>query len=87
MRSIIVTDMDERLVALKNEAQAKAFKILQGTLFLTYMGYTLMVPEDIFETVGWWILLILLFTSFITQAVLLNLTLGKRNCEQNDEDN
>ena len=57
MRNIIINENDERLVALRNEADAKAFKALQGALFLTYMGYTLMVPEDIFESVGWWIIL------------------------------
>lgn len=70
MRSIIINENDERLIALRNEADAKAFKILQGTLFLTYMGYTLIVPEDIFESVGWWILMSLLFISFISQGII-----------------
>jgi len=71
MRDIIITESDERLVALKNEADAKALKILQGAIFLTYMGYTLMVPEDVFESVGWWILLILLLISFMSPGILL----------------
>lgn len=69
-QKLIVNEIDERLVALKNEADAKAFKIVQGALFLTYMGYTLMVPKDVFESVGWWILLILLFISLFSQAIL-----------------
>ncbi|MDD2473969.1 MAG: hypothetical protein PHR49_08275 [Methanoculleus sp.] len=71
MKEIIISDNDERLVALKNEAEANAFRILQAVLFLTYMGYTFMVPEDIFESVGWWIVTVLLFVSLILQAVLL----------------
>jgi len=70
MKNIIISESDERLVALKNEADAKAFKIIQGAIFLSYMGYTLMVPEDILESVGWWILMVLLFITFMSQAIL-----------------
>lgn len=70
MKNIIISESDERLVALKNEADAKAFKIIQAAIFLSYMGYTLMVPEDIFESVGWWILTVLLFITFMSQAIL-----------------
>lgn len=76
-QKFIINEIDERLVALKNEADAKAFKILQGALFLTYMGYTLMVPEDIFESIGWWILMILLFISLISQGLLGMKVMGK----------
>ena len=69
MKSIIINENDERLVALKNEADAKALKIIQGAIFLSYMGYTLMVPEDIFESVGWWIMIGLLFIAFISKGV------------------
>ena len=85
MRNIIINESDERLVALRNEADAKAFKALQGALFLTYMGYTLMVPEDIFESVGWWIILVLLFISFISQGILFNIVIGKDNSKDNEE--
>lgn len=85
MRNIIINENDERLVALKNEADAKAFKTLQGALFLTYMGYTLMVPEDIFESVGWWILMILLFISFISQGILFKKVMDKDNSKDDEE--
>jgi uncharacterized membrane protein len=70
MKNIIINENDERLVALKNEADAKAFKIIQVALFFCYMGYTLMVPEDVFEAVGWWVLTSLLFLAFISQGIL-----------------
>lgn len=79
MRSSIINENDERLVAQRNEADAKAFKIVQAALFLTYMGYTLMVPEDIFVAVGWWILLGLLFTAFIAQGILMQRVMSKNN--------
>ncbi len=71
MRSLIINESDERLVAEKNEANAQAFKIVQAVIFLTYVGYTLMVPADVFATVGWWILLGLLFTALFAPALLL----------------
>jgi len=83
MKNIIITENDERLVALKNEAEAKAFKIVQATIFMSYMGYTLMVPEDIFESVGWWILLGLLFITFMSQGILVAQT--QRNPKSEEE--
>ena len=85
MRNIIINENDERLVTLKNEADAKAFKILQGALFFTYMGYTLMVPEDIFESVGWWIIMILLFVSLISQGIMFMIVMGKDNSKDDEE--
>ena len=85
-QKFIINEIDERLVALKNEADAKAFKIVQGTLFLTYMGYTLMVPKDVFESVGWWILMILLLISFISQGILSMNVMGKENPKDNEEE-
>jgi hypothetical protein len=83
MKEILVNESDERLVALKNEADAKAFRIVQSALFLAYMGYTLMVPEDIFESVGWWILLVLLFISFISQGVISSKLMKKDSPDDN----
>ncbi|MDI9395752.1 MAG: hypothetical protein QM426_10250 [Euryarchaeota archaeon] len=84
MREILVNENDERLVALKNEVDAKAFRIVQGALFLAFMGYTLMVPEDIFESLGWCILLVLLFVSFISQGVIHTKVSRKDNFKENE---
>ena len=66
---LMIKEIDERLVAQKNEADAKAFKVLQGLLFLTYMSYTLMVPTDIFNSIGWWALMGLLLVSLFSQGI------------------
>ncbi len=79
MKNIIISESDERLVALKNEADSKAFKLVQAAIFLGYMGYTLMVPEDIFESVGWWIIMILLMVTFIAQGILRSMIYSKKN--------
>lgn len=85
MKAIIINENDERIVNLKNEADAKAFRIVQGVIFLMYMGYTLMVPEDIFEAVGWWILLIILFVSFMAQGLITAMAMGKNKSKENQE--
>lgn len=69
MKAIIISENDERLQALKNEADANAHRLVQSAIFLAYMGYTLMVPADIFESIGWWMLLLLLLLAFISPAV------------------
>ncbi|MCA0173811.1 hypothetical protein [Bacillus sp. RAR_GA_16] len=50
----MVSEIDERLVAEKDEAEAKTLKSLQGLLFLSYLGYTFVSPEEIFQSIGWW---------------------------------
>lgn len=85
MKEIIINENDERIVNLKNEADAKAFMIVKGTIFLAYMGYTLMVPEDIFEAVGWWILLVILFVSFMSQGIITAMAMLKNKSDENQE--
>jgi len=70
MRNVLISENDERVISQKNEFDAMAFKIVQAALFLSYLGYTFMVPNDIFEAVGWWIILGILFLSFIAQGVI-----------------
>lgn len=81
MKAIIISENDERLQALRNEADANAHRIVQAALFLAYMGYTLMVPADIFESVGWWMLLLLLLLSFISPAVFRSIA-AKRELDK-----
>lgn len=82
MKNIIINESDERLVSLKNEADAKSFRIVQATIVLFYMAYTLIVPEDIFESIGWWILLVLLFITFLSQGILSYRVLKNQKTEE-----
>jgi hypothetical protein len=77
IRKTMLPEIDERLVSIRNEADAKALKVMQGVMFLTYMGYTLIVPGDVFESPAWWILLALLFLSFLSQGILQKIVAGK----------
>lgn len=69
MKSFLIKESDERLVALSNEADSKTLKILLGALFLAYFGYTFMYPEEVFKSVGWWMLLILLLGAMSLQGI------------------
>jgi hypothetical protein len=84
MRSILIKENDERLVAIKNEADAKTFKVIQGALFLTYFGYTFIVPEDIFKGAGWWILIILLLASLFLPGMFRS-AIGKADFNGDSE--
>ncbi len=66
---MIISETDERLVAEKNEADAKTLKVLQGVLFLSYLGYTFIIPEDTFKSVGWWITLCVLLLSLFAPHI------------------
>ena len=86
-QEFIINEIDERLVALKNEADAKAFLIVQGSLFFTYMGYTITFPEDIFKSVGWWILTIITLISFISQTIFHRMIIiGNEKSKDNEEE-
>lgn len=81
MRNILIKENDERLVALSHEADAKTFKILQGALFLAYFGYTFIFPQEVFQSAGWWILMILLIGSMSIQGIFRH-----RLCKSNAND-
>ncbi|MYL71591.1 hypothetical protein GLW00_12050 [Halobacillus litoralis] len=66
---IIVSETDERLVAEKNQADAKTLKVLQGILFLSYLGYTFIIPEDTFKSFGWWVTLCVLLFSLLAPII------------------
>ncbi|TGB03680.1 hypothetical protein [Halobacillus salinus] len=66
----MLSETDERLVAEKNEADAKTLKALQGILFLSYLGYTFIIPEDAFKAFGWWIILSAFLFSLLAPPLL-----------------
>ncbi|WP_406685723.1 hypothetical protein [Rossellomorea vietnamensis] len=74
--NVMVSKTDERLVAEKNEADSKALKLLQGVLFLSYLGYSFIIPEDIFESIGWWITLGILLLSLFAPMMFRHIAKG-----------
>lgn len=84
MKSVITEENDERLISIKNEADAITFRVLQWALMLVYFGYTFMMPKDIFEAPAWWITLAFFFSSFILQGILLSVFQRKEKINNND---
>jgi hypothetical protein len=71
MRPFVVAESDERLIAQRNEAEAAASRVMRFALYLTFLGYSLLVPADVFVAAGWWILLALLFVSYALPMFML----------------
>jgi hypothetical protein len=83
MRPLIISLQDERLTAARNEADAITHNILQWLLRLSFFCYTLIVPADIFESVGWWITFVLFFLSIFLPIIVLRYT-SKEQVPAND---
>ncbi|KYG31762.1 hypothetical protein AZF04_02980 [Alkalihalobacillus trypoxylicola] len=71
---LMVLETDERIVAERNEANAKTLKILQVILLLAYLSYTVSNPEDIFKTLGWWVTLCILLLSLFMPLVFRHIS-------------
>lgn len=86
MKSAILKETDERLTAMRNEADAVAYKITQAVIGLMYFGYTIMVPQDVFESSGWWLLLAAYFVTFfskdIVRAVVMRKAMSTEDVEE-----
>lgn len=77
MKPLIISLSDERLVAARNQADAITHAIIQWLLRLSFFCYTLIMPEDVFESVGWWILFALFFISVFAPIIALRFTSGQ----------
>ncbi|MCD5325967.1 MULTISPECIES: hypothetical protein [Pontibacillus] len=75
--SLMVSETDERLVSQKNEAAAQTLKVLQAVLFFLYLGYTFMIPEDVFTSIVWWLALGLFFFSIFAPVMFRHI--GKKD--------
>ena len=85
MKPVIVSENDERLIAIRNEADAITFQILQWALMLTFFGYTFMAPKDIFETPLWWVIFGFYLMSYLLQGIILSILYGKTDKNDSDE--
>jgi hypothetical protein len=85
MKPVIISENDERLIAIRNEADSITFQILQWALMLTFFGYTFIVPKDIFETLSWWIIFGFYLMSIMLQGIILSIYYRKNNKTDNDE--
>lgn len=71
MKPVLISENDERLTAIKNKADALTFRFLRWVLMLVFFGYTFIKPNDIFETVSWWIMFAFYFISYMLQGTIM----------------
>ncbi|MTI94659.1 MAG: hypothetical protein FH749_04100 [Firmicutes bacterium] len=78
MNPLIIAENDERVMSVRNEADSVTFRGLRWALTLVFLGYTFLVPGDIFEAVGWWITFGFLFAAYMVQGIVFALNYGKQ---------
>lgn len=86
MKPMVISENDERIVAMQNEADSITFRILRYALLLLYFGYTFMVPDDIFEAPSWWIMLAFFMASYLLQGLLLAYYYKKYNKKEDTDE-
>ncbi len=69
--AVSVAEYDERIVAARNQADALSLEIIRRVLFLAYLFYTFVSPEDIFQAMSWWILLFVSMLSVLLPPLVL----------------
>jgi len=72
--AIPVAESDERIVAARNQADAVSLEVMRRVLFLAYLFYTFVKPQEIFESLSWWILMsVSMLSLFLPPLVLGNI--------------
>ncbi len=71
MNLAIISENDERLVKERNEAEAKSNKVFRWLIYLVFLGYTFMVPNDAFEAAGWWVVLAIFLMAYLIPCIFL----------------
>lgn len=85
MNQIHILENDERLKAIRNEANSTTFLILRWSLMLFYFGYTFISPEDVFEKATWWVVLGFFMLSYILQCVMNKIYSDRDVVEEEEE--
>jgi hypothetical protein len=83
MSTVIISENDERLVNERNEAEANTSRVFRWMLYLIFMGYSLIVPSDVFEAAGWWIVFSLFCMSYLLPLIFLKRISKKSDIEDN----
>lgn len=68
-----VEESDERIIAAKNKADAISLRVIRYILFLFFLAFMINYPEEIFESLIWWFLLLVsLVTVLLSSRVFGN---------------
>lgn len=85
MRPILIAELDERVTALKHQADSITFRVLRWALALMFLGYTFAFPAEVFESAGWWITFSFFFLAFFVQAVVLKYLMNREKPVEDEE--
>lgn len=69
--AVPVAEYDERIVAARNQADAVSLEVVRRVLFVAYLFYTFVSPQDIFQALSWWILLSVSMLSLLLPPLVL----------------
>ena len=81
--SALAEEFDERIVADKNKADAVSLRIIRYILILVFLFYTFTRPEEIFESLNWWIILVILLLSNLLPPIIMSVyrVFSLRKCQ------
>jgi hypothetical protein len=68
---IYAEEFDERLVADRNRADALSLRIIRYILSLAFMAYTFAYPEQIFESLNWWFVLVISMLTVLLPVIIM----------------
>ncbi len=78
MLPMVISETDERIKAVKNHSDSITLRLLRWALTLVFLGYTFLVPDDIFVSPMWWITFVFFFLSHMLQAFLFKHLYGSK---------
>ena len=79
----LAEEYDERIVAAKNRADAVSLRIIRYILMLVFLFYTFTRPEEILESLNWWIILVISQLSILLPLILMSIyrVFSHRQCQ------
>lgn len=86
MNKIHIMETDERLRAINHQADSTTFRVLRWALMLLYYGYTFLTPDDIFESLAWWIVLGFFMLSYLMQGILVKVYSDREKAGAEEEE-
>jgi hypothetical protein len=81
--SALAEEYDERIVAAKNRADAVSLRIIRYILMLVFLFYAFTRPEEIFESLIWWIILVISLLTILLPSIIMSIyrVFSHRQCQ------
>jgi len=79
----LIEENDERIVAARNRANAVSLGIIRYAMTLVFMFYTLARPQEVFESLSWWLVAVVLLLAVLLPPIVQ----GNVNKQYRPDDN